>query len=88
MKSQTWKFFRLLRKIQIHQQTKGLILVSYYQFDQVVQGIPAFRDFTIRDPRHFVILFEAQFHDFEEKIFFWNFFLCNKKILILLVSDK
>ena len=23
-----------------------------------VQGIPAFRDFTIRDPRYFVILFQ------------------------------
>ena len=51
----------------------------------IVQEIPAFRDFTIRDPRHFVILFEAKFHDFEEKIqkkfffsenyfFFLNFF--------------
>ena len=36
MKSQTWKFFRLLRKMQIHQQTKGLILIFYYQFNQVV----------------------------------------------------
>ena len=36
MKSQTWKFFRLLRKIQIHQQTKGLILIFYYQINQVV----------------------------------------------------
>ena len=36
MKSQTWTFFRLLRKIQIHQQTKGLILIFYYQFNQVV----------------------------------------------------
>ena len=35
MKSQTWTFFRLLRKIQIHQQIKGLILISYYQFKQV-----------------------------------------------------
>jgi hypothetical protein len=24
-----------------------------------IQGIPAFRDFTIRDPRYFVILFQA-----------------------------
>ena len=36
MKSQTWKFFRSLREIQIHQQTKGLILVFYYQFNQVL----------------------------------------------------
>ena len=36
MKSQTWKFFRLLRKIQINQQTKALNLLSYYQFNQVV----------------------------------------------------
>ena len=35
MKSQTWNFFRLLRNIQIHQQTKGLILIFYYQFNQV-----------------------------------------------------
>ena len=44
-----------------------------------IQEIPAFRDFTIRDPRHFVILFEAKFHDFEEKnpkkkFFFSEFF--------------
>ena len=24
----------------------------------ILQGIPAFRDFTIRDPRYFVILFQ------------------------------
>ena len=36
MKSQTWKFFRLLRKMQIHQQTKGLILIFHYQFSQFV----------------------------------------------------
>ena len=36
MESQTWNFFRLPRKIQIHQQTKGLILIFYYQFNQVV----------------------------------------------------
>ena len=36
LKSQTWTFFRLLRKIQIHQQTKGLILISNHQFNQVV----------------------------------------------------
>ena len=36
MKSQTWKVVRLLREIQIHQQTKGLILVFYYQFNQVL----------------------------------------------------
>ena len=24
-----------------------------------IQGIPVFRDFTIRDPRYFVILFQA-----------------------------
>ena len=36
MKSKTWKFVRLLRKIQTHQQTKWLILMFYYQFNQVV----------------------------------------------------
>jgi hypothetical protein len=36
MKSQKWNFFRLLRKIQIHQHTKELILIIYYQFNQVV----------------------------------------------------
>ena len=34
MKSQTWNFFRLTRKIQIHQQTKGLNLIFYHQFNQ------------------------------------------------------
>ena len=33
-------------------------MISQYQFH--IQGIPAFRDFTIRDPRYFVILFEAK----------------------------
>ena len=33
----------------------------------LIQGIPEFLDFTILDPRYFVILFEAKFHDFEEK---------------------
>jgi hypothetical protein len=28
MKSETWNFLRKLRKIQIHQQTKGLILAN------------------------------------------------------------
>ena len=36
MKSQTWTFFRLLRKIHFHQQSKGLIFIFYYQFNQVV----------------------------------------------------
>ena len=49
-----------------------------------VQGILAFRDFTIRDPRYFVIRLEAKFHDFVEKskkeffsenCFLWFFFL-------------
>ena len=35
--------------------------------DNHIQEIPTFRDFTIRDPRYFVILFWASFHDFEEK---------------------
>ena len=39
-----------------------------------LQGIPAFRDFTIRDPSYFVILFEAKFHHFEEKKIPPNFF--------------
>ena len=33
----------------------------------MVQGIPELRDFTIRDPRYFVIQFWAPFHDFEKK---------------------
>ena len=37
-----------------------------------LQGIPAFRDFTIRDPRYFMILFWASFHDLEEKKNFKN----------------
>ena len=48
------------------------------KFEQIVQGIPAFHDFTIRDPRYLVILFLAPFHDFEEKksnsFFFFKFF--------------
>ena len=32
-----------------------------------LQEIPAFRDFTIRDPLYFVIQFQASIHGFEEK---------------------
>ena len=46
--------------------------------DNHIQEIPTFRDFTIRDPRYFVILFWALFHDFKEKksknFFFSDFF--------------
>ena len=28
------------------------------KYEKKIQGIPAFRDFTIRDPRYFVILFQ------------------------------
>ena len=34
---------------------KGRFLINL-GFERYIQGIPAFRDFTIRDPRHFVIL--------------------------------
>ena len=44
----------------------------------LLQGIPAFRDFTIRDPLYFVIQFQASIHGFEEKKskkkFFFGFF--------------
>ena len=57
-----------------------------YQNAHMIQGIPAFRDFTIRDPRYFVILFEAKFHDFEEKnpkkFFFSDFFFLDFFIVI------
>ena len=39
-----------------------------YRITYYVQGIPAFRDFTIRDPLYFVIQLQALIHDFEEKI--------------------
>ena len=53
-----------------------------YRITYNVQGIPAFLDFTIRDPLYFVIQLQASIHDFEEKIqkkiqiffFFGNFF--------------
>ena len=52
----------------------------------MIQGIPAFRDFTIPDTRYYLILFWASFYGFEEKtpifFFFWiflNFFLDLKK---------
>ena len=37
--------------------------------DKVIQGIPAFRDFTIRDPRYFVILFQWKL---AKKVDFWK----------------
>ena len=59
--------------------------------DKRVQGIQAFRDFTIHDPRYFVILFWATFHDFEEKnpkkYFFLDFFLKFLFIVFLFVCS-
>ena len=49
--------------IHIHVSHSHFFFTCMY----VLQGIPAFRDFTIRDPRYFVILFQAKFYDFEEK---------------------
>ena len=41
-----------------------------------LQGIPGFRDFTIRAPRYFVILFETKFHPKKKSnTFFWKNFL-------------
>ena len=62
----------------------------------LIQGIPGFRDLTIRYPRYFVILFWASFHDFEENFlkkliffhifffgtFFWIFFFKQQVILV------
>ena len=50
-----------------------------YRITYNVQGIPAFRDFTIRDPLYFVIQLQASIHDFEEKI--------KKKIQIFFFSE-
>ena len=55
--------------IQVTAPEQGFRLYDFYTLDIkfVLQGIPAFHDFTIRDPRYFVIPFWAPFHDFEEK---------------------
>ena len=37
----------------------------------IVQGVPAFRDFTIRNPRNFVIIFKHQFCEFPSISWFW-----------------
>ena len=45
---------------------------------KTVQGIPAFRDFTIRDPRYFVIFFGPYFMILKKnicRIFFSEFSL-------------
>ena len=69
--------------------------------DKRVQGIQAFRDFTIHDPGYFVILFWASFYDFEEKNpkkycffgFFFKFlfivflFVCHLMIIKISVLD-
>ena len=47
---------------------------------EYIQGIPAFRDFTICDPHYFVILFWALFHNFEEKIQIPFFFAEKKQV--------
>ena len=57
--------------VQVQDSCAGVnnyfILFATHSFTIFSTGIPAFRDFTIRDPRYFVILFQASFHDFEEK---------------------
>ena len=35
-----------------------LVEIKSQSCKYLVQGIPAFRDFTIRDPRYFLILFQ------------------------------
>ena len=52
-----WKR-HLWRPIASKGLTKLSILPNYNVLGSFVQGIPAFRDFTIRDPRYFVILFQ------------------------------
>ena len=63
---------------------KGGILFKggNYIREDIIQGIPAFRDFTIRDPRYFVILFQwksAKKVDFRKnfkvRILFVQFFV-------------
>ena len=65
---------RSLAQISVNSLAVQLTLAK----TEIIQGIPAFRDFTIRDPRYFVILFWALFLDFEEKNpkkkFFRDFF--------------
>ena len=76
--------FMIWRSLQfVHQQAGVSIFCTLVVLKRWLQGIPAFRDFTIRDPRYFLILFWASFHDFKEIIqkktnfrflFFGNFF--------------
>ena len=51
------------------------------QFPVELQGIPPFRDFTIREPRYFVVLFQASFHDFEEKKIIFCFVFQKKNLI-------
>ena len=61
-----WSEFFRNNKKQVGNWWHSLAIVCNKLWKFLVQGIPAFRGFTIRDPRYFVILFWASFHDLKE----------------------
>ena len=69
IKGNDWEEF-----VYIFHNSSNVIDVLYI----VIQGIPAFRDFKIRDPRYFVILFQWKL---AKKVDFWKFL----KVRFLLV---
>ena len=80
-----------LKSLFLLLQKSNRKLTEFFRYLRIVitkiwiQGIPAFRDFTIRDPLYFVIQFQASilwipYHFMilkkksKKKFFFWNFF--------------
>ena len=51
----------------------------------IIQGIPAFCDFTIRNPRYFVILFQLKF---AKKVDFRNLFKVRFLTVLILLSKN
>ena len=51
----------------------------------LLQGIPAFRDFTIRDPRYFVIHFQWKI---AKKVDFRNFFKVRFLLVRFFTNDR
>ena len=48
----------LLATFHCLSNVKKMYIFAVHKYILQIQGIPAFRDFTIRDPRYFVILFQ------------------------------
>jgi hypothetical protein len=56
--------YRALTYLQGKTIMLGIVLNQFNKKEYCIQGVLAFHDFTIHDPRKFMIFFRHQFHEF------------------------